>query len=197
MALINCPECGKEISDSAKNCQNCGYPLRKGNDRKILIGLIALFTIASAVVFITKFFFIKDNKISTIENQNTSVIVTNVNDQYGDSVQGEWKFKKYSTDGCIYYEIDSMPVALRVNGKFAVEKDKYIFCLNIHNSNKEIVDAGSLFLEQDKGHYTKYMLNSDYTEEDFLSLIYNANDTVNLSYKMRDGKTMYFELERE
>ena len=27
MALINCPECGKEISDKAKNCIHCGYPL--------------------------------------------------------------------------------------------------------------------------------------------------------------------------
>lgn len=27
MALINCPECGKEISDKAKACPHCGYPL--------------------------------------------------------------------------------------------------------------------------------------------------------------------------
>ena len=27
MALINCPECSKEISDSAKACPHCGYPL--------------------------------------------------------------------------------------------------------------------------------------------------------------------------
>jgi len=25
MALINCKECGKEISDTAKKCPNCGY----------------------------------------------------------------------------------------------------------------------------------------------------------------------------
>ena len=27
MALIKCPECGKEISDRAKQCIHCGYPL--------------------------------------------------------------------------------------------------------------------------------------------------------------------------
>ncbi|WP_298035281.1 zinc ribbon domain-containing protein [uncultured Dysosmobacter sp.] len=27
MALINCPECGKQISDRAISCPNCGYPL--------------------------------------------------------------------------------------------------------------------------------------------------------------------------
>ena len=28
MALIKCPECGKEISDQADRCIHCGYPLR-------------------------------------------------------------------------------------------------------------------------------------------------------------------------
>lgn len=27
MALIKCPECGKEISDAANECPNCGKPL--------------------------------------------------------------------------------------------------------------------------------------------------------------------------
>ena len=29
MALINCPECGKEISSQSDKCIHCGYPLRK------------------------------------------------------------------------------------------------------------------------------------------------------------------------
>lgn len=29
MALIKCPECGREISDKALACINCGYPLSK------------------------------------------------------------------------------------------------------------------------------------------------------------------------
>lgn len=29
MALIKCPECGKEISDKAKSCPGCGYPINK------------------------------------------------------------------------------------------------------------------------------------------------------------------------
>ena len=27
MALINCPECEKQISDKAESCPNCGYPI--------------------------------------------------------------------------------------------------------------------------------------------------------------------------
>ena len=29
MALIHCPECGKEVSDQAKTCVGCGYPIQK------------------------------------------------------------------------------------------------------------------------------------------------------------------------
>lgn len=47
MALIQCPECGKEISDQLWNkCPNCGYrnttPNRKLNKRLIWITVIVL-----------------------------------------------------------------------------------------------------------------------------------------------------------
>lgn len=29
MALINCPECGKEVSNAAESCPHCGYPIKK------------------------------------------------------------------------------------------------------------------------------------------------------------------------
>lgn len=31
MALINCPECSREISDKSTNCIHCGYPLKSTN----------------------------------------------------------------------------------------------------------------------------------------------------------------------
>lgn len=32
MSLIKCPECGKEISDKALTCPNCGFPINTGNN---------------------------------------------------------------------------------------------------------------------------------------------------------------------
>ncbi|NLE89804.1 MAG: zinc-ribbon domain-containing protein [Dehalococcoidales bacterium] len=32
MALINCPECGREISDQVKACPHCGYPLESESE---------------------------------------------------------------------------------------------------------------------------------------------------------------------
>ena len=34
MALIICPECGKEISDKAKCCIHCGYPLEEETQKQ-------------------------------------------------------------------------------------------------------------------------------------------------------------------
>lgn len=34
MGLIKCPECGKDISDQAEACPNCGYPIRKKLEEK-------------------------------------------------------------------------------------------------------------------------------------------------------------------
>ncbi len=36
MALINCPECGKEISDKSKACIHCGYPLGEETDNSVV-----------------------------------------------------------------------------------------------------------------------------------------------------------------
>lgn len=37
MALIQCPECGKQVSNSAKNCPNCGYPIAENSNDTIRI----------------------------------------------------------------------------------------------------------------------------------------------------------------
>lgn len=36
MALINCPECNKEISDKAKSCPNCGVPISTDENEEYL-----------------------------------------------------------------------------------------------------------------------------------------------------------------
>lgn len=62
MALINCPECKKEISDQAKFCPNCGCPcinnMAKNVDTKETnkftagkIFLIVLFVLAIIAIF--------------------------------------------------------------------------------------------------------------------------------------------------
>lgn len=35
MALINCPECGTEVSDKAEKCLKCAYPITNSRGNKV------------------------------------------------------------------------------------------------------------------------------------------------------------------
>lgn len=39
MSIITCPECGKEVSDLAEKCVNCGYPIKKRGQENQQAGL--------------------------------------------------------------------------------------------------------------------------------------------------------------
>ena len=42
MALIKCPECGREISDKALSCPACGYQVNKTNKIKVYVNVIPI-----------------------------------------------------------------------------------------------------------------------------------------------------------
>ena len=50
MALISCPECGKEVSDRAVNCPNCAFPLADTLDNTVKIK-IQIMNIAKVRIF--------------------------------------------------------------------------------------------------------------------------------------------------
>lgn len=54
MSLIKCPECGKEISDKAKSCPNCGYKNRKINIKLLITLLCGIIVIASILFIVIK-----------------------------------------------------------------------------------------------------------------------------------------------
>lgn len=35
MAIINCPECGKQISNKSNSCMYCGYPMRNFVEKSV------------------------------------------------------------------------------------------------------------------------------------------------------------------
>ena len=48
MSMINCPECGKEISDKAKKCPNCGYRIENTFNIK-WVSILVILLIAAIV----------------------------------------------------------------------------------------------------------------------------------------------------
>jgi hypothetical protein len=61
MALIECPECKKEISDSTKQCPHCGYSLESKSSNGCLktVGLIVLVPVL-LFVLVFGFYLIKE-----------------------------------------------------------------------------------------------------------------------------------------
>lgn len=67
MALIQCPECGKEISDQATTCPSCGCPIKneapntkKAGNKKMLLTALAIIVVV-AVVGTAAFLFLGKN----------------------------------------------------------------------------------------------------------------------------------------
>lgn len=53
MALVNCPDCGKQISPSAAACPNCGrpfYEVKKGLSGCTLLAVIVAAIITAAIL---------------------------------------------------------------------------------------------------------------------------------------------------
>lgn len=61
MALIKCPECGKDISSETKNCPNCGCPIKKDDNKKKSKMLAAVILNTLAVVIPVLFFIIMNS----------------------------------------------------------------------------------------------------------------------------------------
>lgn len=60
MAIVNCKECGKEISDMAQTCPHCGVVLKKDTFSKEMTALkrIAIFLIVVLLIVTAYFWFI-------------------------------------------------------------------------------------------------------------------------------------------
>lgn len=73
MALIKCPECGKEVSDKADSCPECGYPISRRSvpqesSRKNKSKIIAAIFAIVLLVFSVSIFLPNTKKKSNYEN---------------------------------------------------------------------------------------------------------------------------------
>lgn len=84
MALIKCPECGNEISDSSKKCVHCGFKFKNKKNTKIIIVITIVVVLLSAAGFGTYWFIANQNPgssvskedLSKLENETFSMIST-------------------------------------------------------------------------------------------------------------------------
>jgi hypothetical protein len=62
MALVDCPECSKQISTAASSCPHCGHPLRKANPEPQFIAwrkrLLTRYRVLAAVIILVGLLFL-------------------------------------------------------------------------------------------------------------------------------------------
>lgn len=74
MALLNCPECGKEISDKAESCPNCGYPINECINYDVYEAVESEIEMKESVCSILSLIFYVLGVIASIVKSNISVV---------------------------------------------------------------------------------------------------------------------------
>ncbi|WP_148411838.1 TM2 domain-containing protein [Murimonas intestini] len=76
MALIQCPECGKEISDKAPSCPNCGTPFNQKKYCKFCGGLIDMDCIICPKC---------GKQVEELNNNDRNIVINNNNNNVASS----------------------------------------------------------------------------------------------------------------
>lgn len=90
MSMINCPECGAEISDSAKNCPECGYPISKSKSKK-KIWIIRIAALAVIMLLVVSGTYYLENRLDRTERKQVDNVITAITDIGDVSLSSESK----------------------------------------------------------------------------------------------------------
>ncbi len=189
MALITCPECGKEISDQAEVCINCGYQLkhvhnkRKGKKRvSVIISIVFLIiaVVSSIVLYLTVYIphqkYEEAVRLISVEDYDKAIKMLEGLGNYKDCHERikEANYKKAVS----LYERENYEAALNVFKRAEDYSDSKAYIEKIENENKLIELKKEL-----SDAYSKCYSPGTYLSGDGLSLFVDGtdlNDTTSL-----------------
>lgn len=186
MALINCPDCGNEISDQSQVCVNCGCPIISRNKKKHFNA-----TFIVAVVFIIIFLFVASLLIINYSKNNDSI-------QSSGKVELSIKATEAYLDS-IYTDFinvqDTLVDSMLDYGNFTTEHDikefELIWVLAIESFTKDIDILSENIPAKDYqetwDNFEKYLSDLVKLCEHFTDIDTN-NDGV---YTSKEGDTLY------
>ncbi|MFR5857287.1 MAG: zinc ribbon domain-containing protein [Bacilli bacterium] len=168
MSLIKCKECGKEISDSAKSCPECGFVYKKEHStiKTIIICICTIVVIFLVLLIIVLFPEISDS----IKEKNA------VN-----KIVGEYEIVNTSNESIVK--------------KISITKDNTLYICNQGYMPSEIKDGYYYIYEEDNKQYvitTSKTLGNDSNE--YILLLYDNGELISqfkevLSIKCRYGSS--------
>lgn len=196
MALINCPECNKEISDKTRKCPHCGYPIKKLNIVVISITILIFILIILSAIYISTN---AKNKADSVSSENKI----------------ETDIKSETPTSSINGKVDSVNKNNQnidnTNEKMNSNEDEFNIPDNLTKDEKEIVSGlqgtwqndsnadeklvfrnmGVQYANTDKGYgykseltfikskYTDYLIQANSAKKENNAYLYN-NDKLNI-----------------
>lgn len=133
MALIKCPECNKEISDTTKRCPNCGYKFHIKN-RKIIytiisIVVVCIIIISSLILYIhsTSIYQYKTQAISILTNYRNNTISSKEAKEQLDNLYAKVNDEKKQDSKLLGLKIKINSASIKlIDGLSITEINKYI-----------------------------------------------------------------------
>lgn len=149
MAIINCPECGKEISSQANACPNCGYPIKENTNKnknvkrvKMILSVITTLIILGCIVALSvnsninnkivgKWYKVDKNIVYIFNKDGTGSIKSYEENTLSGSF--EWKKKNIKT----------ISMAVRYNGFWGIQTNSQLTLSLSKNNGKLILKRNS------------------------------------------------------
>ena len=173
MALITCPECGKEISSTTSACPHCGYTLKKQKPPQVLIAVIAVV----AIIIVVAVVLLLNNRKTDNTEINFSLGPHNVGNTNNNKNDTE---KVSTTDNPLAFG-ETITVHTSCDAGIAAETVDMYTC-EITPLSYEIIDENCLLVQMRVN-----LLSFDYDTEQTISvrdLIGSITDVIN-----RDGSS--------
>ena len=178
MALLNCPECNREISDTADMCPHCGYKLQskpintvsQEKKKKIFIGVaVAILIVCVGVALLC---------ITNAGKSNEKMII------------GEWEVSEMSLDGENSFDIDLLTdLGYDVAGDLSVDDNSWTMTFSY------VTENGSWSKYDEEDGTVTYILTSDSTY--FASINEKEQDVLYLLMDLGEEDKMYLTYTRK
>lgn len=142
MALISCPECGKEISNKSKHCVHCGYKLSKKitKKQKIFIIVLSVLLLITFTFTIKKVFFSQTESSDILEQLLKSKHPEDIKNLFGENYEttnydNEISSKVESYENFKINDLDCNLLTLHYEGDTYTAYNCSIFNLDIQHLN--------------------------------------------------------------
>lgn len=180
MSLINCPECGREVSDEASCCISCGFPLdNKKHPKRIYKGVVIVcIVVLFAILILIGVMFNTKMKVDGNKSlPSNSISESNENNTVKENVSEKETMEQKQDDNNI---IVTHKEQTTVSG-IPDEKEYAKFICDYYNKQLNNIAYGYYAYNIDKHSYQFY-LGVDFIE----SYEYLANGSSYESYRMFD-----------